>query len=136
MTNLRQAAEYVADELTKDAISPSQGKKLYAPYLVQLGMMLWDGLEAKADSDMSNPGLRRDVLLFAREMAAVMDEKDKEKGVATQRASQALQEVQFQLGKFQQHPFPSSTEIHRILIHIANFAMIALEAIERDGGFM
>ena len=71
--------------------------------------------------------LRRDVATFAAMMAAVMDAKDAEKGTVTNPdLATALNSLGFQFGRFQEIGiFRDKEEMRRILIHIANFAMIA-----------
>lgn len=129
MPTLAQVAQEVAEELTRGAISPSLGKNVYNPALVALGERLKESLNGNHDL-----GLRDDVLEFCRKMSAVMNEKENEKAGNTV-ASQALNEVQFQLGKFQRIPFPSVQEIQRILVHVANWAMIGCKSVEREGKF-
>lgn len=129
MPTLSQVALEVAEELTRTAISPSLGRPVYNPTLFSLGKRLEEALNGNHDL-----GLRDDVLEFCRKMSAVMNEKENEK-IGETVASQALNEVQFQLGKFQRIPFPTVQEIQRIFVHIANWSMIGCKSVERDRVF-
>jgi hypothetical protein len=72
--------------------------------------------------------MREDVHYFAEQMSRMMDIKDQEKGpidYSTYTLQKALMHMQGQWKRLEEQPTPSGEEMSRILIHIANFAMIA-----------
>ena len=127
---LKDKALEVSEELTRMGIAPAQNHHVYAPHLVKLGQEL-----NAACGNGVEESLRPDVLAFARKMSAVMDAKEQEKQTSNQReptASKSLSEIQFQLGKFQRIPLPDYEEIQRIFVHVANIAMIGMDALLKD----
>lgn len=68
--------------------------------------------------------MRDDVRQFAELMSEVMDEKQ---GECREPDSflKAMGQVQWQMQKFEQVPFPRGKDAQRILVHVANWCMIA-----------
>lgn len=71
--------------------------------------------------------MRNDVRHFAEQMSAMMDEKEREKGPINGGYSlqKALMNLEAQWNKMRETPTPQGEALRRILVHLANFAMIA-----------
>lgn len=96
---------------------------IYAPHLAQLGEELKEAFTTNAEV------LRDDVATFALKMSDVMRAKDTEKGAVESNSHLTLHDylhrMEAQYKKFAEFPPPSGDELRRVLIHIANFAMLA-----------
>jgi hypothetical protein len=81
--------------------------------------------------------LRPDVLHFASLMSQMMDFKEQIEGKGPIEAdyplSTALMKIEEQWKKFDEVPFPEGEVLRRMLVHIANYAMIAYNISLRLG---
>lgn len=68
--------------------------------------------------------MRPDVQRFAEMMSAVMDEKAGE-CKPPDNFPKAMGQIQMQMRKFEENPYPTPEQARRILVHIANWSMIA-----------
>lgn len=109
----------------KDAVTELLRKEfpdryVFAPHLRVIGEKLQQALDCQTT-------LRPDVQIFAAKMAAVMDNKEAEKGSPSDLDLMgALMGLAAQNKILQEHDiWKYRGEMRRILIHIANFAMIA-----------
>lgn len=78
--------------------------------------------------------MRNDVAQFARQMSLMMDEKEREKGPINGGYSlqKALMNLEAQWNKMRETPTPQGEALRRILVHLANFAMIAESKVSVD----
>lgn len=106
----------VTYELTRRQ-SFGNNRYIYAPHIAELGE------ELREVYDNSKP-LRNDVASFARLMSDAMNAKGDsiDEGMTY---IKSLHRLETQLRKFSEIPMPQGDDIRRILINIANYAMIA-----------
>jgi hypothetical protein len=98
----------------------------YATHLRELGMRLKTALENHDAASL----LRPDVAEFAAKMSAMMQEKETIKGqVDEKKRADALMMLDYQCNRLKNEQYlfhPSNKdELRRVLIHIANFSMLA-----------
>jgi hypothetical protein len=119
---LRKAVEKAINSLLARTSFPE--KYINAPHIRAIG----EELQAALNNDeIDRPELRPDVQAFALKMAAVMDEKHELKGgYSDMPLVGALGQIEGYLKRLQEYGmFGRPEEIRRILIHVANYAMIA-----------
>ncbi len=127
MATLTEVARKVADELTRTGTHPNQNNHVYASHLAALGLELDQALS------QTTPELREDVGAFAKEMSLIMDMKEADKGKTSGDVPviEALGQLKHQLERFQSSKLPEQSDMIRIFIHIANWAMIGRRAAGR-----
>jgi hypothetical protein len=134
--SLEHIARIVADELTRKGDAWRPNSHAYSPHLVALGESLAAALEPDSPSSSYSsvpsfqclePFLRPDVLRFAKLMSSMMDAKEQEKGPINGNypIHKALMNLEAQWNKMREFPTPQGDALRRLLIHLANFAMIA-----------
>lgn len=124
---LQEVIAQVVYELTR--CQPyGNNRYVYTSHLAQLGEDLKNAFTSNAEI------IRDDVMSFALKMSDVMTIKDNEKGdVKTQShltTFHYMGQMEYQYKKFAEFPPPSLDETRRILIHIANYAMLAESKLE------
>lgn len=127
--DLRYVIKEASEELTRMGIAPAQRNYVYAPHLVALGYSLANALD---DSFDALRGLRPDVLAFARVMSRMIDFKEAEDKKPLNSLYEALGNIHIQMRKVEDHTPLTTQDQARILIHIANWAMLGFGLLDKN----